>query len=382
MTAASPTPQQPPPSPSRLKADSYWSRLALHQVPASYLLVTAFTSYFILGVCYLQGVNIAIAFGIAMIPWVVIAFFEIKWSYKHFHWFALFTFMVFVQTIHYSEHCIQVIQVHFFDVNPHKAQAIFSRLNIEGVHFVGDTLLTIGTLALLYKFPRNPWLWVALPFQIIHEAEHLFLMFNYVFEGVPVGGPGLLAKGGAIGGGLPLIRADLHWIYNTLYTIPFVLSLIYQLKRTYDEALDEAFPEAPKSELVAASQKLESFEYRPAETVLAAGDDADRMYIVTEGEASVIEHNDAGGEREVDTLHHGQTFGAIGLLVPGASHPRTIRAKTPLRVLAMDGETFRHLVAVSELTHEELAKTVAQGDGAPAGAGAGPGAGAAPAPAG
>jgi hypothetical protein len=329
--------------------------MALHQVPATYLMVTAFVSYFILGVCYLQGVNIALAFGLAMVPWLVIVFFEIKWTYRHFHWFAAFSFMAFVQVIHYSEHCIQVIQVHLFDVNPHEAQAIFSRLNIEGVHFVGDSLLTLGTLLLIYKFPRNPWLWVALPFQVLHEAEHVYLVFNYVFEGAKVGGPGLLASpGGAIGGGIGLIRADLHWIYNTLYTIPFVIALVWQLKRTYDEALDEAFPEAPQSELVSASQKLETFHYRPSETVLASGDDADRMYIVTEGEACVIDEDADGVETVVDTVRHGQVFGATGLLVPGAPHPRTVRAQTDLTVLAMDGETFRHLVAVSRVTHDEV----------------------------
>jgi hypothetical protein len=363
-----------PPPPVNQKPDSAWSRLALHQVPGTYLLVCAFVSYFIIGVCYLQGVNIAVAFGLAMAPWLLVVFVELKWTYKHFHWFAAFSAMAFVQVIHYSEHCIQVIQVHIFNVNPHQAQAIFSRLNIEGVHFVGDSLLTLGTLLLVYKFPRNPWLWVALPFQIIHESEHLFLVFEKLFAGVPQGGPGLLASpNGAIGGGFGLIRPDLHWIYNTLYTIPFVIALIYQLRRTYDESLDEVFPDAPKSELVAAGQKLETFHYRPSESVLCAGDDADRMYIVTDGQACVVQEDENGVETVADTLHHGQIFGATGLLVPGAPHPRTVRAQTDLTVLAMDGETFRHLMSVSQLTHAEAAKALAASGGAQPPAAATPG---------
>jgi CRP-like cAMP-binding protein len=57
---------------------------------------------------------------------------------------------------------------------------------------------------------------------------------------------------------------------------------------------------------------------------------------------------------EVATLHRGQYFGEIALLVPNAKHTKTVRAKTDLTVLAMDEETFRHLTAVSAATGAEL----------------------------
>src|SRR4051812_49414391 len=160
-------------TPPKLKPDSPWAKLALHRVPPSYILVAAFVSYIILALAYIQGVVIWLGFGLAIAPWLVIVFLEIEWTYEHFGWFAAFGAIAFVQTIHYSEHCIQIIQYHLFNQTAHESQAIFSSLNREGVHFVGDSLLTVGTLLLLYKFPRNPWLWVALPFQIIHEAEHV-----------------------------------------------------------------------------------------------------------------------------------------------------------------------------------------------------------------
>ena len=346
--------------PTTLKADSYWSKMAIHRVPSKYLLISAFISYMILAISYLEGAPPWIAFGLALLPWCLMVMFELQWSYKHFHWFALFGLMAFVQTIHYSEHCIEIIQVHIFHEPVYKAIAIFSTLNIEWVHFLGDTFLTIGTLVLVSKFPRNPWLWVAIPFQIAHQAEHTFLIFNYLFEGARAGGPGLLSSpGGAIGGGVGLNRPDLHWIYNTLYTIPFVLALIYQLKRTYDEALDEAFPEAPKAELLEASRRLETFHYAVSETVLAPGDDADRLYIIVEGEAVVFRHDDDGQVVEVATLHKGQYFGEVGLLVPGAPHTKTIRAKTDLTVLAMDEPTFRHLMDTSQATHDRFAEMAA-----------------------
>jgi hypothetical protein len=282
-------------------------------------------------------------------------FVETEWVYKHFKWMALFFAMALIQTIHYSEHCIEVIQYHLFH-NPLKdSLAIFSKLNVEYVHFVGDSFLTVGTLLLLWKFPRNPWLWVAIPFQLAHQFEHNFLWSTYQFFGAPPGGPGVLGKGGLAGpDGVGLLRVDLHWVYNTLYTIPFVIALIWQGKRTYDEALEEAFPEAPSQELLRASKHLATLQYAPGETILAPGDDADRLYIISDGMAIVTEHDEAGGEKEVARLHKGQYFGEIALLIPDAKHTKTVRALSDVTVLAMDEETFRHLTSVSKLTADEI----------------------------
>ena len=90
------------------------------------------------------------------------------------------------------------------------------------------------------------------------------------------------------------------------------------------------------------------------ETVLAPGDDIDRLYIVTDGEAAVYRHDESGREVEIARVHKGQYFGEIGLLVPGAPHTKTIRAVSKLTVLAMDEETFRHLMSVSQVTAAEV----------------------------
>ena len=358
MAAAS---NQPHRSVVALRPDTWYSKLALHKVPATYLLGAFLTSYLVLAISWLETDTAWLAFGLALIPWGIIMFVETEWIYKHFKWMALFFAMALIQTIHYSEHCIEVIQYHLFH-NPLKdSLAIFSKLNVEYVHFVGDSFLTVGTLLLLWKFPRNPWLWVAIPFQLAHQFEHNFLWPTYQFFGAPPGGPGVLGKGGLAGpDGVGLLRVDLHWVYNTLYTIPFVLALIWQAKRVYDEALDEAFPEAPKEEILRASKHLATFQYAPGETITAPGDDVERLYIITEGMAVVTEPDAEGNEVEVATLHKGQYFGEIALLVPNAKHTKTVRAKTDLRVLAMDEETFRHLTSVSQATAADLSAVAQQ----------------------
>jgi hypothetical protein len=224
------------------------------------------------------------------------------------------------------------------------------------VHFTGDTALTIGTLLLLTRYRFNPWLYVATVFQIAHQAEHSYLIFNYLHYHVTPGAPGLLASpGGAIDGGVGLNRPDLHLIYNTLYTVPFVLAFIYQLRRVYDSALDEAFHGVSQEELVEQFQHMETFHYAPTETIISPGDPSGRVYVITEGEAEVV-HAAGAGETVAAVLHRGQYFGEIAILVPGAPHTKTVRARTNLSVLAMDADTFRHVIDSSTECRDDMTR--------------------------
>jgi hypothetical protein len=54
-------------------------------------------------------------------------------------------------------------------------------------------------------------------------------MSVYLRTGI-VGSPGLLAHGGAIAGGLPLIRPDLHFLYNLIEETLILIAYTYQLK--------------------------------------------------------------------------------------------------------------------------------------------------------
>lgn len=345
----------------RLRADSVWHKLAIHRVPTQYILGAAFCSYVILGISYLENVTIWLAFGLAVVPWCLIVFVEMEWTYRHFGWLALFGVMAFVQSLHFTEHVIEVVQVHVFHDPLNQAQAIFGQFNVEWVHFTGDTALSIGTLLLLTRYRYNPWLYVAAFFQVAHQAEHSYLIFNHVFYHVTQGAPGLLASpGGAIDGGVGLNRPDLHLIYNTLFTIPFVLALVYQVRRVYDSALDTAFHGVSSEELITESRQMQTLNYAPDETVLAPGDVAERVYVITEGEAEVCHHAPGAPETVVAVLHRGQYFGEIALLVPGAPHTKTVRARTPLTVLAMDASTFRHVLDSSQECRDEMTRLARQ----------------------
>lgn len=101
--------------------------------------------------------------------------------------------------------------------------------------------MIVAVLTLLRHFAGNPWLWGTAIIAAWHEIEHISIMFAYLATGVP-GTPGLLSKGGLIGGGLPLTRPDLHFFYNLIETVPLTIAFIYQLKRVHDDWLTKAFP--------------------------------------------------------------------------------------------------------------------------------------------
>lgn len=88
----------------------------------------------------------------------------------------------------------------------------------------------MATALLLVSFRRNPWLWALLPIALWHAAEHVAIINYYLHTGIE-GSPGLWAHGGAINGGLPLIRPDLHFIYNLIEETLILVGFWYQSKQ-------------------------------------------------------------------------------------------------------------------------------------------------------
>jgi hypothetical protein len=79
-----------------------------------------------------------------------------------------------------------------------------------------------------------------------HEMEHVYIMSVYLHTG-HIGAPGLLARGGAIGGGLPLSRPDLHFFYNLLEELVLIIAYLYQIRRL---SLSEEVLPPPRSPFV------------------------------------------------------------------------------------------------------------------------------------
>lgn len=134
---------------------------------------------------------------------------------------ALFVAIVISQIFHLGEHVSQMIEIHVLGLSGANARGIIGALDIEWVHFIWNTWIIVGVIALLIAFPGNRWLWVAAILSCWHEIEHLVIMLTFLRTGL-AGSPGLLSQGGMIAGGLPLARPDLHFLYNLVEVIPLI----------------------------------------------------------------------------------------------------------------------------------------------------------------
>ncbi|MGH2396324.1 MAG: cyclic nucleotide-binding domain-containing protein [bacterium] len=332
-----------------------WIRrvFAIHSVPPRIVALTALASFGALILAIVRGWPVwAIGFA-TLLPWLPLFTTATVWTYRHYHWLALFYVLAITQGGHFVEHVCQMIQIHLLGLRGPQARGVFGALDIEWVHFIWNSWVIIAVLLLLYRFRANRWLWLTAAIAGWHEIEHIVIMATYLTTG-RVGTPGLLSMGGLIGMGLPLTRADLHFVYNLVETVPLEIAFISQLMRSHDEWLKRALPQLSEEVLVEMTSHLRTMRFAAGETIFRQGDVSDGFYIVTNGAVGVTRQEPSGREVEVATLTPGQYFGETGVL-SDARGSASVRAKTPVELLAVDRHTFRTLVENSRATAEELA---------------------------
>ena len=147
------------------------------------------------------------------------------------------------------EHVAQMVQIHLLGLSGLQARGILGMLDIEWVHFIWNAWVLLCAVLLVLLFRKNPWLWVLLVIAVWHEIEHVSIMSVFLRTGHP-GAPGLLAHGGAIGGGLPLSRPDLHFYYNLLEELVLIIAYLSQIRRL---PLAEEIHSPPRSPFVAGT---------------------------------------------------------------------------------------------------------------------------------
>lgn len=429
--------------------------VSFRRVPLKAVLVTALASWLLQVYAFMTDQPIYIFAILAVVPWIPLALFEGLWKYEHYSWMAVFAVVTALQVLHIGEHAAQVTQLGLLDgtlacpppadtvqnaqhavdaglrssvddvnnnfatrmvmpdptgqpaigangqeiVGP-AACGVLGFLDFELVHLVWDTLVWIGALWLLTKFPRNRWLWVAMVFASIHEVEHLFLgaiyyfdtneVFNYtkqlwatvadgnIVTAHPVGQESVLAAFYEAGGKTGIMgkngmveslllgannlfppRPYLHFIYNSLVVIPTVIAFLVQTRQVRDEYLNTIFKDVDEKQLIWATAKLERQTYEPGEVIIHQGDPADRFYIIAKGQVEVLREQPDGQEIVVSRLGREQYFGEIGLL-HGGKRTATVRAADNVEVMTLDRETFDDLLNASELTRGEFESLVRQ----------------------
>jgi len=333
--------------------------VTLRNVPSHIVALTALASYAGQIVATFQGWPLWAFILATVAPWVPVFSVEMIWTRRHYHWMVLLYVLVVTQTGRFAEHLIQFVQLHILNYPVESAVGVLGILNSETANLFWNarSILLIGLTLYGYRrdvWARNPWLWLALAVVAWHEIEYAYLAAVYFSTG-EAGGPGLLAEGGAIAGGLPVTRADLHFFYALIEIVLFVLALGYQLTRSYDAWLAKAFPRTAVPVLAEMTSFAEPMRFPSGRTVVRQGDLADVFYIIARGQASVTHRDPSGREVELATLGPGEFFGEIGLL-HRTPRTATVRAKTNLEVLALGSEALRSIMKSSTATAEDLSR--------------------------
>ncbi len=105
-----------------------------------------------------------------------------------------------------------------------------------------------------------------------------------------------------------------------------------------------------------ATGELQTVTFSAGEIVFEQGAAADRFYIVESGEVEVVRIS-LRREKVLATLQPGDFFGEIGLLTE-ARRMATVRAKTDLKLLTLDFETFKKVVVYSDGTTNDFAEII------------------------
>jgi len=214
--------------------------ITIHSVPLPLILLTAGISAGLVATFWLGWAIWQVAL-LVVFAWLPLFFLKTASIQRQYGWLAFFFILVVTQGAHVLEHVAQMVQIHLLGLSGIQAGGILGMLNIEWVHFTWNSWVLICAVLLVFLFPKNPWLWVLLVISVWHEIEHLSIMSVFLRTGHP-GAPGLLARGGAIGGGLPLSRPDLHFFYNLLEELVLIIAYLYQIRRlpVSDEILSPA----------------------------------------------------------------------------------------------------------------------------------------------
>src|SRR6266516_370705 len=220
---------------------SFYKRMiSIHSVPLPLILLTAGISVGFVATFWLGWAIWQVAI-LVILAWVPLFFLKTVSIQRQYGWLAFLFILVVTQGAHVLEHVAQMVEIHLLGLSGLQARGILGMLDIEWVHFIWNAWVLLCAMLLVFLFPKNPWLWVLLVISVWHEIEHLSIMSVFLRTGHP-GAPGLLARGGAIGGGLPLSRPDLHFFYNLLEELVLIIAYLYQIRRlpVSDEILSPA----------------------------------------------------------------------------------------------------------------------------------------------
>jgi len=204
---------------------------SLQSVPLYAIVLASLTSCGLL-LMHMMGWQLWLMALLILLVWSPILAMKTRDIYRQSRWLAFFFVLLVAQSVHFTEHIAQMVQIHLLGLSGTQAHGIIGMLDLEWVHFLFDAgwvPICVYTLFVIFR-KSNPWLWILAVIVTWHAIEHVAIMSFYLRTGIE-GSPGLLAHGGAIAGGLPISRPDLHFLYNLVEETLILIAYAYQLKQ-------------------------------------------------------------------------------------------------------------------------------------------------------
>jgi uncharacterized protein YhbP (UPF0306 family) len=124
------------------------------------------------------------------------------------------------------------------------------------------------------------------------------------------------------------------------------------------ESVLNVFSDLPDEAPEEISAQLQTIEVGAGEVLVREGGPADKFFIVVDGELEVL-REDGGQERSVGSVGPGQLFGEIAIM-RDAPRDATLKAASATRLLALERDTFRDLVAQSLGTTQDFDRVIQQ----------------------
>jgi alkyl hydroperoxide reductase subunit AhpC len=124
-----------------------------------------------------------------------------------------------------------------------------------------------------------------------------------------------------------------------------------------DDWLEKVFPELAGPALESLAHRAEKVSYSDGDTIVAEGEDANRFYVIAQGEVAVTRRTPEGEEIELATLSPGQFFGEVGILAE-TRRTATVRAIGDVELLALSWQEFQETLERSDETEREFSEIV------------------------
>ena len=135
----------------------------------------------------------------------------------------MFGWIFFAQLGHFIEHIAKAAT---------GSGLLGSSFDTEISHFLFNTAIAVLVVALLVRYPRNPWVYPLVVVALLHGIEHGYILANYMRTGIS-DAPGLLGRGGVLGL-IALERAELHNAYNGVEMILLTLGFRNEIEVDID----------------------------------------------------------------------------------------------------------------------------------------------------